>query len=217
MHKVDLFASSLFHQLPQYFAWKLNLFSQATSALQLIWGSQFLNAFSPFYKPWRKWVTSKQKKCCLPHNFAFSNLVPPSSRNLYSLPIATSKKHKFRKPTTVNSSSSKKNFTTSGVSETAAQIVTSIRRKAQSQTANRPGKCGLAGVITTGWCISLWCNKNFGLSCFLILASLWVQDYWVQYVSHFWLPWLCGWETCCSTPGSLCPSQWGFKQQTTSA
>ena len=92
-------------------------------------------------------LRANRKSVACHTNFAFSNLVPPSSRNLYSLSIATSKKQKFRKPTRVSSSSSKQNFTTSGVSETAAQIVTSIRQKAQSQTANRPGKCGLAGVI----------------------------------------------------------------------
>ena len=146
MHKVDLFASRLFHQLPQYFAWKLNLFSQGTSALQQIWGSQFLNAFPPFYKPWRKWVTSKQKMCCLPYQLCIFKFSTPSFRNLYSLSIATSKKHKFRKPTRVSSSSSKQSFTTSGVSETAAQIITSIRRKSSESN------CKSSWEMWASWC-----------------------------------------------------------------
>ena len=37
--KVHLFASKLFHQLPQYFAWKPDPFSQGTDALKQIWGN----------------------------------------------------------------------------------------------------------------------------------------------------------------------------------
>ena len=48
MSKTDLLASRLSHQLPQYFAWKPDPFSQETDALQQIWGSQFLYAFPPF-------------------------------------------------------------------------------------------------------------------------------------------------------------------------
>ena len=37
--KVHLFASKLFHQLPQYFAWKPDPFSQGADALKQIWGN----------------------------------------------------------------------------------------------------------------------------------------------------------------------------------
>ena len=69
---------------------------------------------------------------------AVSNLVSPSTRNVYSLSTATSKEHKLKKPTRGSSSSNcKQNITTSGVdhirerllkkgvSETAAQFITS--------------------------------------------------------------------------------------------
>ena len=46
--KVDLLSSRLSHQLPQYFAWKSDPFSQGTDVLQQIWGNQFLYASHPF-------------------------------------------------------------------------------------------------------------------------------------------------------------------------
>ena len=66
------FASRLSHQLPQYFAWKRKPLSQGTDALQQIWGNQFLYAFSPFcliVQALNEWITTKQKKCCLSHQF----------------------------------------------------------------------------------------------------------------------------------------------------
>ena len=48
MAKIDLFASRLSHQLPQYFTRKPDPFSQGTDALQQIWGNQFLYEFPPF-------------------------------------------------------------------------------------------------------------------------------------------------------------------------
>ena len=48
MPKIDLFASRLSHQLPQYFAWKPDPFSQGTDALPQIWSNQFLYGFPPF-------------------------------------------------------------------------------------------------------------------------------------------------------------------------
>ena len=93
-------------------------------------------------------------------NLVVSNLVPPSTRNLYSLSTATSKEHKLNKPTRGSSSSNcKQNITTGGldhiretilkkgVSETSAKLITSTRQKIQSQITNRPGECGLADVI----------------------------------------------------------------------
>ena len=41
-------ASRLSHQLPQYFVWKLDPFSQGADALEQNWGNQFLYAFASF-------------------------------------------------------------------------------------------------------------------------------------------------------------------------
>ena len=75
-------------------------------------------------------------------NLAVSNFLPPSTRNIYSLSTITSKEHKINKPKRGSSPSNyKQNITTSGVdhirerllkkgiSETAAQLITSTRRK----------------------------------------------------------------------------------------
>ena len=48
MSKVDLFTARLCHQLPHYFTWKPNPFSQGTDALQQIWCNHFLYAFPLF-------------------------------------------------------------------------------------------------------------------------------------------------------------------------
>ena len=82
-------------------------------------------------------------------NLAISNLVPPSTRNVYSLSTATSKEHKLKKSTRGSSSSNcKQNITASGVdhikerlskkgvSETATQLVTSTRRKRSKSNYN---------------------------------------------------------------------------------
>ena len=70
MPKIDLFASRLSHQLPQYFAWRPDPFSQGTDVLQqfgainsfMYFPHALLYAFALFYKSWGKWVTTKQKK-----------------------------------------------------------------------------------------------------------------------------------------------------------
>ena len=75
-------------------------------------------------------------------NLADSNLVPPSTRNVNSSSSATSKEYKLNKSTLGSSSSNcKQNITTSavdhiwerllekGVSGTAAEVITSTRRK----------------------------------------------------------------------------------------
>ena len=46
--KVDLLASKLSHQLPQYFAWKPDPFSQGTDALQRIWGQSIPLRILPY-------------------------------------------------------------------------------------------------------------------------------------------------------------------------
>ena len=46
--EIDLFASRLSHQLPKYFAWRPNPYSQGTDAMQHSWGSKYLYAVPPF-------------------------------------------------------------------------------------------------------------------------------------------------------------------------
>lgn len=46
--QIDLFASRLTNQLPQYFAWRPDPFSRGTDAMQQIWPQEFLYAFPPF-------------------------------------------------------------------------------------------------------------------------------------------------------------------------
>ena len=48
MPRADLLASRLFHQLPQYLAWKPNPASQRADVLQQIWDNQIVYAFLPF-------------------------------------------------------------------------------------------------------------------------------------------------------------------------
>ena len=45
---VDLFASPLNHQLPQYIAWRPDPFSQGTDAIHQDWSQNYLYAFTPF-------------------------------------------------------------------------------------------------------------------------------------------------------------------------
>ena len=46
--KMDLFASRVSHQIPQFMSWKPDQFSSATDALSQDWGSLFPYAFPPF-------------------------------------------------------------------------------------------------------------------------------------------------------------------------
>ena len=46
---VDLFASRLNHQLPQYIAWRLDSFSQCTDAINQDWSQDYLYASPPFF------------------------------------------------------------------------------------------------------------------------------------------------------------------------
>ena len=82
-------------------------------------------------------------------NLAVSNMVTPSTRNVYSSPAATSKERKLKKPARGSSSSnSKQNIRTSGVdhiketllkkvvSETAVQFIASTRRKISESNYN---------------------------------------------------------------------------------
>lgn len=46
--EIDLFASRLSHQVPQYNGWMPDPFSQGTDAMQQNWLKKLLYAFSPF-------------------------------------------------------------------------------------------------------------------------------------------------------------------------
>ena len=100
-----------------------------------------------------------KKNVACPTNLAVSNLVPPFTRNAYSSSTATSKQHKLNKPTGGSSSSNyKQNITTSGVdhireillkkgvSKTAAQLITSTRRKSSQSNYN------LSWRMWASWC-----------------------------------------------------------------
>ena len=119
MSKIDLFASRLSHQLPQYFAWKPDPFSQETDALQQIWGSQFLYAFPPFcliLQVEKSELPPSRKTVACHTNLAVSDLVPPTTRDVYSSSTAASKEHKPNKPIRESSPfNCKQDITTSGV------------------------------------------------------------------------------------------------------
>ena len=188
------FASRLSHQLPQYFAWKLKPLSQGTDALQQIWGNQFLYAFSHFvslYKPWMSELQPNRKNIACRTNLAVSNLVTPSTRNVYSSSTATSEEHKLKlNQGEVKFSNCKQNITTSDVDHiregsfrkscpTYYKYRTKkFRVKLQFVLENvRPSERGLAGVINNRLMDFDVINKNFRLSCFLLWERLWIQDY----------------------------------------
>ena len=114
-------------------------------------------------------------------NLAVSNLVPPSTRNVYCSSTATSKELKLNKPIRRSSSPNcKQNITTSsvdhirerllkkGVSKTAAQPITNKRR--QSSQSNYNSSCRI--WASWCWCISMWYKKDFRLSYLLIWERL---------------------------------------------
>ena len=163
--KVVLFASRLPHQLPQYFVENPTLAVRGQMPYdrfgEIIFFMHFPH-FTLFYKSWRKWVTTQQENVACHTNLAVSNLVTPSARYVYSSSTATSKEHKLNKPTRGSSSSNcKQNITPrgvdhirellkKGVSETAAQLITSTRQvkvKVDSQITIHPEECRVAGVI----------------------------------------------------------------------
>ena len=92
-------------------------------------------------------------------NWAVSNLVSPSTRNVYNSSTTTSKEHKLNKPIRGSSPSiCKQNIRTSGVnhirerllkkevSETAAQLITSTRWKSSQSNYNSYWR------IWASWC-----------------------------------------------------------------
>ena len=148
------------HQFAQYFAWKPNPFSQRTDGLQQIRGNQFLYAFPPFCLILQvlKKVSYDQTKKML--------LVPPTWQSqiwyplLLEMPIVRPLLLPSNKKPTGGSSSSncKQNITTSGVdhireillkkgvSKTAAQLITSTRRKSSQSNYN------LSWRMWASWC-----------------------------------------------------------------
>ena len=145
MPKIDLLASRLSHNYPSTLLGNSTLSVRGQMPYSRFGAISFFMHFlhfALFYKFWRKWVTAKQKPVAFHTHLAVSNLVSLSTRNVYSLSTAASKDHKLNKPTTGSSPSNwKQNITTSGVdhirerllkrgvSETAAQLITSTRRK----------------------------------------------------------------------------------------
>ena len=122
-----------------------------------------------------------------------SNLVPPSTRNVYSLSNATSKEHKLKKPTRESSSSNcKQNITTSGVdhirerllkkgvSETAARLITSTRRKSSESNYNSFWRMW-ASWRDKQQVDAFRCDviKILDYLAFLFEKGLWIQDYWM--------------------------------------
>ena len=74
-------------------------FQSGTDALQQIWGSQFLYAFSHSTSLEESELRPNRKKVACHTNLAVLNLIPPSTRNVYSSSTATSKERKLKKPT----------------------------------------------------------------------------------------------------------------------
>ena len=153
MPKIDLLASRVSHQLPQCFAWKPDPFSQGTDALQQIWRQSIPLCVSPILPHSTSLEASElrpnRKTVACHTNLAVSNLVPPSARNVYSSSTPTSNEHKLNKLTRgISPSNCKQDITTSGVdhirerllkkgvSETAAQLITSTRQKSSQLNYN---------------------------------------------------------------------------------
>ena len=109
MPKVDLFASRLYHQLPHYFTWKPNLFSQGTKmpTTDLVQSIHLCVSLFCFVLQILKKVSSKQteKMLLVTSTWQSQILYPLSTRNIYSLSTATSKEHKLENPTRASSSS----------------------------------------------------------------------------------------------------------------
>ena len=78
--KIDLFASQLSHQLPQYIAWKSNPFSLGKDAFQQIWtktSSLFISPILPYSSSVmksRKGLDGKNVACHT--NLAIANWYP---------------------------------------------------------------------------------------------------------------------------------------------
>ena len=162
--KVDLFSSRLSHQLPQYFAWKSDPFSQGTDVLQQIWGNQFLYASHPFCLTLQalKRVSCDQTEIILLVTPPWQSQIwyPLSTRNVCSSSTATSKEHKLKKPTSGSSSSnfnrtlplavwtiSGKDYSRREFQKQLLKLLQVQDEKVQSQITIPPGECGVAGAI----------------------------------------------------------------------
>ena len=64
--EMDLFASMVSHQLPQYISWKIDPFSQGRDAfLQISWAHSFAYAFPPFALIGRLLQKVNQDQCLM--------------------------------------------------------------------------------------------------------------------------------------------------------
>ena len=106
-----------------------------------------------------EWRPNRNNLAC--HTtLAVSNLVPLSTRNVYSSSTATSKEHKLKKPTRGSSSSnfnrtlplavwtiSGKDYSRREFQKQLLKLLQVQDEKVQSQITIPPGECGVAGAI----------------------------------------------------------------------
>ena len=143
--EIDLFASQWSHQLPNYFAWRPDPYSQGTDAMQHPWKvntfmhSIFINDQQSFKQG--KTGRGRQNATCGTH-LAISNLVSDSvkyvNRETNTFTTVTASAHEATK--TVAPTFDKQNLRISGVdslreksftgglSETVSQLISSMRR-----------------------------------------------------------------------------------------
>ena len=161
---VDLFASQQNHQLPQYIAWRPDLFSQGTDAIHHDWFQDYLFAFSSFL-PYRWNFTEGKVRKNAKHVFHNTNIahstllsIPLSniSRNISYLP--KDKEHSqwsFRERSSLHHQQNSKvsgmktlrgRLSLSGVLGTASRLIANPRRS--SSTGNYESTWGK----WVGWC-----------------------------------------------------------------
>ena len=162
---VDLLASWLNHQLPQYIAWRPDPFSQGTDAMHQGWSQDYLYTFSLFL-PSEQNITEcmarKNAKYVVDNiNMAQSILVfiPFSNVNRntsYPSKDKRSSQRSFRKRTSLyhqqNSKVSgmenlRERSSLSGVLRTASSLSLTQGEVHLQEIMNRPGESRLAGVI----------------------------------------------------------------------
>ena len=130
-------ASRLSHQLPQYFVWKLDPFSQGADALEQNWGNQFLYAIAPFCL-----ILQVLKKVSYDQTEKMLLVTPTWQSQIWSIVRPLLLPRNASLITSGNSSSNcKQNITNSGLDhieerllkkgvwETAALLIASKRRK----------------------------------------------------------------------------------------
>ena len=117
--EIDLFASRLSHQLPKYFAWRSDSYSQGTGVIQHPWRSKYL------YVLQSKTGQGRQNASCGTH-LAISNLVSNSVKyvnretNAFTtVPVSTHESTKTVAPT-----SDKQNLKIGGVDRLREKLFT---------------------------------------------------------------------------------------------